>query len=54
MWPLIVAFGVYVVCKGVQQGIEENAQYLQLPPRYDELSNYEIYVNEEPGDEEAK
>lgn len=38
MWPLVVAAGVYIVCKGIQQGIDENAhhststgEYLESP-----------------------
>ena len=33
MWPLLVAAGVYLVCKGIQDGIDENrdASRRQLP-----------------------
>ncbi|OGC95067.1 MAG: hypothetical protein A2W25_04680 [candidate division Zixibacteria bacterium RBG_16_53_22] len=34
MWPLIIAAGVYMVCKGIQDGIDSNRGRNQkiLPP----------------------
>lgn len=35
MWPFIVAFGAYMICKGIQDGIDQNRDQNQrrLPPR---------------------
>ena len=38
MWPLTIAFGVYIVCKGIQESIDYNRDRDALPPPdYDAL-----------------
>jgi hypothetical protein len=60
MWPLMVAAGVYMICKGIQEGIDENSGKNQkkLPPHRgnDSIkrlphSEYDILDNDDWGDD---
>lgn len=42
MWPLMIAFGVYLTARGIQEGIEYNRHQRTLPPPRSSIIDLEL------------